>query len=126
MLKDSALLLDNLLDTTDHNLNNRVIEILNLKKEIMWYCNAPPTDFGSLLLTFLCCCVTTDSSGWHGVRACARRIIQKGHFLLQVMDVPLCSTDNPLIQLTRIERVVNRLFQLGVKMMMNNHLRQFG
>ena len=93
--------------------------------KIMWYCNAPPTDFGSLLLTFLCCCVTTDSSGWHGVRACAR-IIQKGHFLLQVMDVPLCSTDNPLIQLTRIERVVNRLFQLGVKMMMNNHLRQFG
>ena len=46
-----------------------------------------------------------------------------GTFLLQVMDVnALCDADNPTVATLASVRVVNRLFQLGVKMMMN-HLR---
>ena len=43
-----------------------------------------------------------------------------GTFLLQVMDVnALCDADNPTVATLASVRVVNRLFQLGVKM---NHL----
>ena len=43
-----------------------------------------------------------------------------GTFLLQVMDVnALCDADNPTVAALASVRVVNRLFQLGVKM---NHL----